>query len=193
MVPQTGLRSAGVMVLVVGTPGAGKRLIVAAAKNAYAGNRGVIFARRIVAGGEAPVHDDHEAISIAEFDDLKAGGAFAVSWRNHGVSCAIPASLGEEVDAGRVVVVDVSRSVVAALQSRFSRVHVVYVTNDATGRDERADLTRDTDVVERLAALWNKSSRARPSPVSVIVNTGGASEAVLEFQSVLAAYVSPNP
>ncbi|MHA1524840.1 MAG: hypothetical protein ACTSY1_10600, partial [Alphaproteobacteria bacterium] len=137
MVPQTGLRGSGVLVLVAGSREAEKGLIIAAAKNTYASNRGVIFPARIVAGiaghgsdTGTPGSDDHAPISTAEFDDLKAGGAFAVNWRSGGSHYALAANLGEEVDAGRVVVVDVSRSVVTALRRRFARVHVVYVTKN---------------------------------------------------------------
>ena len=65
MVPQTGLRGSGVLVPVIGPAEAGKGLIIAAAKNAYAGNRAVIFARRIVAGTPAPGNRDHAASTCA--------------------------------------------------------------------------------------------------------------------------------
>lgn len=204
MVPQTGMRGAGVLVPVIGPAEAGKGLIIAAAKNAYAGNRAIIFPPRIVAGTPAPGghapgghapgshvsgSQEHAVISTHEFDDLRAGGAFAVTWRSGKAHYAIPAALGEEVEAGRVVVVDVSRSVVTALQRRFPRVHVVYITKKPNHPDDRE--APDTNEGDLLQTLWNASSRSRPSPVSVIDNSSASAEAVLEFQSVLASYAPP--
>jgi len=111
------------LVLVVGPSGAGKDTLLDAAKRALVDDPRFRFVRRVItrpteAGGEA-----HEAVTDTEF----ATRNFALSWHAHGLSYGIPADIAADLTAGRVVVANVSRGVIAEAVRRFP-VRVIEVT-----------------------------------------------------------------
>ena len=103
------------LVLVVGPSGAGKDTVLALARVALAGDRRFRFVRRVItrpadAGGE-----DHEAVSVREFD----ARAFALRWQAHGLHYGIPLDVTDDLARGIVVVANVSRGVIAAAAEQF--------------------------------------------------------------------------
>jgi ribose 1,5-bisphosphokinase len=190
MVPQTGLRGGGVVVVVVGPSGAGKDALISLARRHYAGNKWVVFPGRIVTRDAVPDGEAHATASAAEFEAIEAAGAFAVVWRAHGHAYGVPASIADEVSAGAVVVINVSRSVVDALRRRFERVHVVYVTADAEVLAERlrARGRESGEEIARRLARGRAGGRPAP-PVTVIDNSGALPDAADAFIAVLDSYV----
>ncbi len=129
------------LVLVVGPSGAGKDTLLDAAKQALAGDTRFHFVRRVItrpaeAGGEA-----HESVTEAEF----SARDFALQWRAHGLRYGIPS---DAIEAGPVVVANVSRMVIEDAARRFA-TRVVEVTAPqevlaarlaARGRESAADV-----------------------------------------------------
>ena len=137
------------LVLVIGPSGAGKDSLLDAARGALADDPRFRFVRRVItrpaeAGGEA-----HEAVTDAEFTTR----TFALAWQAHGLRYGIPADIAADLAAGRVVVANVSRGVIAVAAERFP-VRVIEITAPpevlaarlATRGRERA-----ADVAARLA------------------------------------------
>jgi phosphonate metabolism protein PhnN/1,5-bisphosphokinase (PRPP-forming) len=137
------------LVLVVGPSGAGKDTLLDAGRQALVDDPRFRFGRRVItrpaeAGGEA-----HEAVTDAEF----AVRAFALAWQAHGLRYGIPDDIATDLAAGRVVVANVSRGVIAEAAGRFP-VRVIEITAPpqilaarlATRGRESA-----TDVAARLA------------------------------------------
>ncbi|MCP1337678.1 phosphonate metabolism protein/1,5-bisphosphokinase (PRPP-forming) PhnN [Futiania mangrovi] len=119
---------AGTLVLVAGPSGAGKDTLLAGARASLAHDQGFVFVRRTItrapdAGGEA-----HDAMTPEAFADAEAAGAFALSWRAHGLAYGLPAAIGDDLAAGRVVVANVSRTVADEARARWPRVLAVLVT-----------------------------------------------------------------
>ncbi|MBF0169424.1 MAG: phosphonate metabolism protein/1,5-bisphosphokinase (PRPP-forming) PhnN [Alphaproteobacteria bacterium] len=146
---------AGRLVLVVGPSGAGKDSVIAEARNRLSGNSRFVFATRTItrpaeAGGEI-----HEPASQSAFDAREQSGGFLLSWRAHGLSYGIPAAYGDELASGRVVVANVSRTVIEQARQRFpGHVHVVVITASRDVLAERlAQRGRETseEILERLA------------------------------------------
>ncbi|WP_375463760.1 phosphonate metabolism protein/1,5-bisphosphokinase (PRPP-forming) PhnN [uncultured Methylobacterium sp.] len=121
---------AGGFVLVVGPSGAGKDTLIRIARGRLAGQSRFVFPRRLVT--RAPSADEDNA-EIAEdaFARGAASGAFALSWRAHGLGYALPGETVVQAEAGRIVVGNVSRGVVAAARESLPRVSVVAVTASA--------------------------------------------------------------
>lgn len=161
----------GGFVLVVGPSGAGKDTLLRLARERLAGEARVVFARRLVTRPAGPDEDNDEVA----WPDFEAGeatpGAFALSWRAHGLGYAVPASALGDARAGRVVVCNASRRAVAGARARLpGAVSVVEVTAPPGVLAARiAARGRETEA-EALARL----SRAVP-PVgadAVVVNDG---------------------
>jgi ribose 1,5-bisphosphokinase len=111
------------LVLVVGPSGAGKDTLLEAARQALADDPRFRFVRRVItrssdAGGEA-----HEAVTDTQF----AARAFALAWQAHGLRYGIPDDIATDLAAGRVVVANVSRGVIAEAAGRFP-VRVIEIT-----------------------------------------------------------------
>ena len=117
----------GRFVLVVGPSGGGKDTIIAGAKAACAGNPTVVFPRRVVTRN-ASAAEDHDSLDDAAFDRAVNEGSFAFWWHAHDLRYGIPDSVDGDIRAGRTVICNVSRAVVAEVRARYENVEVVLVT-----------------------------------------------------------------
>lgn len=117
----------GRLVLVVGPSGAGKDTLIDLARAASANDDRVVFARRVVTR-EASSFENNTQVTPASFETARTNGGFAVDWKAHGLSYALPISINEEIRAGRTVVANISRSVIAFLRARYADVVVILVT-----------------------------------------------------------------
>lgn len=118
---------AGGFVFIVGPSGAGKDSLISYARGALAANDTVIFPRRVVTRPSSEF-EDHDSTDEAAFAEAEAAGAFALTWRAHGLGYAIPKSVLEEVGTGRIAVCNISRRVVAWSRVHLPGVAVVEVT-----------------------------------------------------------------
>ncbi len=102
--------------------------MIDAARVALADEKRFGFVTRVItrpaeAGGET-----HQAMTAAEFAEAREQGAFALHWHAHGLDYGIPASLHDEVAAGRVMIVNLSRKEIAQAEQVFARLVVIEVT-----------------------------------------------------------------
>jgi ribose 1,5-bisphosphokinase len=117
----------GRLILVVGPSGAGKDTLLGLARAACAGDRRVVFPRRVVTR-EASAFEDNEQVSFETFRQARAGGAFAVHWEAHGHGYGLTRAIDDELRAGRTVVANVSRTVIDAARRAYADVTVVSIT-----------------------------------------------------------------
>lgn len=117
----------GRLVLVVGPSGAGKDTLLRLAQTACVDDREIVFPRRIVTRAST-ADEDNIALSPDEFARARAHGDFAVHWDAHGHSYALPLQINDDIRAGRAVVANVSRTVIAALRGTYANVVVVAIT-----------------------------------------------------------------
>ena len=118
----------GILIAVVGPSGVGKDSLIAAARIALADAPSVRFARRMITRPADEAGENHIPVSSGDFGQLEKAGAFAVSWEAHGLKYGVPASVLDDLEAGRIVVVNGSRSALARFQAVFPRLVVVNVT-----------------------------------------------------------------
>jgi ribose 1,5-bisphosphokinase len=117
----------GRLVLVVGPSGAGKDTLIDLARAACADDSSVVFARRVVTR-EASGAEDNDQVTPDAFREAVARGDFAVHWEAHGLCYALPRGVTDDVEAGRTVVANISRSVIDELRGLYADVVVVAVT-----------------------------------------------------------------
>jgi ribose 1,5-bisphosphokinase len=120
----------GRLLLVVGPSGAGKDTVIAGAKAACADNANVVFPRRVVTRAASQA-EDHDSLDELGFDQALADSAFAFWWPAHGLRYGIPRSIENDIRAGRTVVCNVSRGVVADLRLSYADVVAVCITAPA--------------------------------------------------------------
>jgi ribose 1,5-bisphosphokinase len=146
------LIGSGRLVLVVGPSGAGKDTLIDGAKKALAQNSAVVFPRRVVTRPTTSA-EDHDSLSEVDFDRAVESGMFAFWWPAHGLKYGIPGTVDGDIRAGRTVVCNVSRSVVATLRARYARIQAVLITAPADILSARlAGRSRDSDgsLAERI-------------------------------------------
>lgn len=124
---QTAPLGPGRFVLVVGPSGAGKDTILAGVRQRCAGDPAVAFPRRVVT---RPVSEaeDHDSLTAEAFDAALAEGAFVLWWPAHGLKYGIPRAVDDDIRAGRTVVCNLSRAIVADVRTRYAHVEAVLIT-----------------------------------------------------------------
>lgn len=179
--PAGGRIGPGRLVLVVGPSGAGKDTVM---KLAAAACAEVAFPPRVITRPTSEFETNEEMPKEA-FDTAVASGQFAFFWQAHGLSYGLRRSLDDDIRAGRTVVVNVSRTVIADLRARYADAVVVLITAPAdvlkarlAGRGRASDGLLD----ERL----NRASLdAGFSPDVTIQNVGAPAEAAARFVEIL--------
>ena len=116
----------GRLVLVVGPSGAGKDTLIARARLMCRDDH-VVFPRRVITRA-ASAAEDNDTLSDEAFDNALAGGAFALAWNAHGLKYGIPRSIESDIRQDRIVVCNVSRTVVADARARYAYVTAVLIT-----------------------------------------------------------------
>jgi ribose 1,5-bisphosphokinase len=117
----------GRLVVVAGPSGAGKDTLLRFARDLLGGDPNIVFPNRVVTR-EPSAAEDHGALSEADFAAAVAAGGFAFWWYAHGLNYAVGAAVDDDIRAGKTVVCNVSRAVIAELRCRYADVRVVLVT-----------------------------------------------------------------
>ncbi|WP_426409903.1 phosphonate metabolism protein/1,5-bisphosphokinase (PRPP-forming) PhnN [Bradyrhizobium ganzhouense] len=170
---QAGAIGPGRLVLVVGPSGAGKDTLLRLAQAACVDDHQIVFPRRVVTRASS-ADEDNIALSPDEFARARDHGDFAVHWDAHGHSYALPLEINDDIRAGRAVVANVSRTVIAALRQAYANVVVVAITAPPDVLAQRlAARARHSDgnIADRLArSVKDASAQADVT----ILNAGSA-------------------
>jgi ribose 1,5-bisphosphokinase len=157
---QAGTIGPGRLVLVVGPSGAGKDTLLRLAQAACVDDQDIVFPRRVVTR-ESSADEDNVALGLDQFRRAREHGDFAVSWEAHGHSYALPLDINDDIRAGRAVVANVSRTVIAALRQAYANVVVVAITAPPDVLAQRlAARARHSDgnITDRLARSVDDAS-----------------------------------
>ena len=167
----------GALVLVVGPSGAGKDTIMRRVRDRLDPGPGIVFARRVVTRA-ADAAEDNEVATDETFLEALGRGGFVLDWQAHGLRYGVPRQVCEELAQGRVVVVNVSRTVVARARSTFTCVRIVLLTAPAEIRASRISARgRDADADERLAREPLPLDELRPD---LTIDNAGTPEAAVD-------------
>jgi phosphonate metabolism protein PhnN/1,5-bisphosphokinase (PRPP-forming) len=116
-------------------------------------------------------------VSDDAFMETAQGGGFALSWQAHGVRYGIPAGIDEDVRAGRLVVANVSRAIVADAKRRYAFAPVLIVDCPVEIRAERLALRGRERAEEILTRLQRTVDGFDRSVADFIIDNSGTLEA----------------
>lgn len=183
----------GTLVLVVGPSGAGKDTLIHGARTRLGGDGAFAFPRREITRPADDTHERHIPISEAEFEARAAKGAYALSWRAHGLGYGVPRAIEADLRAGRHVVVNVSRGIIGEARARFGGVAVFRVSVPepvlrqrllARGREDAPDIEAR---VQRAVAYDLNGHALNGHEVTTILNDGPPERAIEVFVDLLRA------
>jgi ribose 1,5-bisphosphokinase len=176
----------GILVAVVGPSGVGKDSLIGAAKAALADAPSVRFVRRMITRPADEAGENHMPVPLGDFGQLEKAGAFAVSWEAHGLKYGVPASVLDDLDAGRLVVVNGSRSALERFQAVFPRLVVVNVTARPDVLAMRL-ATRGRETAQEIEARLARAVEPLPDSFDTVTidNSGSLDTAAGELVSLL--------
>lgn len=171
----------GIFIAVVGPSGAGKDTLIGAA---LAARPDILRARRVITRVPSPGTEDFQSVSDAEFEEMLRIGALVLSWQAHGLSYGIPATVHEDLAAGRHVLANLSRRSWPEARLMFPEHRLISVTAPteilavrlmARGREETADID----------ARLRRSTDTPPPEAFVVENGGPVADGVAAFLAAL--------
>ncbi|PHK97004.1 phosphonate metabolism protein/1,5-bisphosphokinase (PRPP-forming) PhnN [Pseudoroseomonas rhizosphaerae] len=187
---------AGSLVTVVGASGAGKDTLLGAARAALAADPRFVFARRVITRpAEARNHpgaEDHSPMTEAEFEAARADGAFALHWRAHGLCYGIPRAIERDMVEGRVVVANLSRTVLAEAAARY-RLRVLLVTAPPAVLAARLAGRGRESAAEIALRLGREATLPEGLAVREVANDGTPEEGAARLLAALRAVAAPFP
>ncbi len=178
------------LILIVGPSGAGKDTLLNGARAALADQPAFHFVRRVITRPVVAGEEVHEPVTEAVFLRRQEGGEFALSWRAHGLYYGVPIDIAQHLAQGRIVVVNVSRAVVAEAARRFP-VAVIEVSAPADILARRLAARGREDAVDVARRL----SRAIELPLPVerlrVVNDGTPEQGVRKLLAEIRRAAGP--
>ena len=172
MLKRSDLIGPGRLILVVGPSGAGKDTLIAGARAACRDDATVVFPRRVVTR-PASNFEDNDFVSKAAFEQAAAKGAFAFWWSAHGHDYGIPLAIDFDIESGRTVVCNVSRTMVDVVRKRYAHVMTILITapkDILAARLATRDRASDGRILERLSRNDIVGELCRPE---VVINNVG--------------------
>ncbi|MBO1074507.1 phosphonate metabolism protein/1,5-bisphosphokinase (PRPP-forming) PhnN [Roseomonas marmotae] len=180
----------GWLVTVVGPSGAGKDTLLGAARAELKGDSRFVFARRAITRPAESSHhagtEDHLPMSEAEFAAARDRGVFALHWQAHGLRYGVPRGIEADLDAGRVVIANLSRAVLAEAHARY-RLRVILVTAPPAVLAQRLS-GRGRETAEEIIERLSRSAELPPGlDVVRITNDSTPEEGAARLLQVLRA------
>ncbi|MBT3172944.1 MAG: phosphonate metabolism protein/1,5-bisphosphokinase (PRPP-forming) PhnN [Rhodospirillaceae bacterium] len=160
----------GTLFLIVGPSGAGKDSLLRAAQTDLESDGDFVFARRTITRPLESHREDHEPVSPEDFLKRAERGKFMLSWRVYDTDYGISIAYEDELAAGRNVIANVSRTVVAAGFAYFSPTKVIQVTAPREVLESR--LRKRADPATAAARLARAVVLPDGVPVTHLLNAG---------------------
>jgi len=144
----------GTLFLVVGPSGVGKDTLIHGARERLGPSGRYVFAQRVITREVQPGGEPHRPVSAEVFAAMERNQEFLQTWVAHGFHYGLPAALRHELEMGRHVVANGSRTVIRELAARVPHLTVVQVTSrhsDLAGRLQARHRETEAEIQARLA------------------------------------------
>ncbi len=175
----------GLLVFVVGGSGVGKDSLLIGAQRALESDDRFYFPRRLITRESVAELEDHDTISYDEYTRMVVEGEAALNWQAHGLCYIIPKSIETELRSGKIVVCNVSRSVISKAAAEYP-VHIANITADLELRAQRL-ASRGREDAECIKARLARSPIALPEnvPTTQIPNNRSLDDGITAFVDAL--------
>lgn len=177
------------LVYLVGASGAGKDTLLDAARKDFAGDPGVMFARRHVTCAATRGGEDHIPINESTFASMADDGEFLLHWHGNGLRYGIHRDYGEMLHAGRVVIVNGSRAYLDEARRRCPGLWPVLLRVEPELLRQRL-VARGRESPEQIDERLQRTRRLQedvPADATVIDNSGAPEDAMSAFSDLLRA------
>lgn len=166
----------GRLIYLIGPSGSGKDSLLDAARTRLA-ERGCRIVRRVITRSAEAVGEAALGVSMQQFTEMQAQGAFALSWQANGLAYGIPREIDDWLAAGDDVLVNGSRGHLPQTRERYPNVLVVLLTvNEAVLRQRLLARGRESvaEIDQRLArnARFGERLLAEDPKVHLLDNSG---------------------
>ncbi len=176
----------GILTLVVGPSGAGKDTMIRHARTALAGQDRYVFPQREITRPAGDRAEHHIAVSEAYFAERQTQGAYALSWRAHNLGYGVPRGIEDSLAAGRIVVVNASRGIVAEARARYANLAIVHVSAPEAALHRRLAARGRETHAEAAGRLSRAAAFDLKGPdVIALMNDRDPAHAVEEFLRIL--------
>lgn len=167
---------------VVGPSGAGKDSLIDAARAMLGEDRSVRFVRRVITRPEEAGGEDHEAVTVDEFEAKVAQGRFALHWGAHGLRYGLPLDIDETIQSGRSVLANLSRSVIPQVRALYPQRRFIVVTASPSILAARL-AARGRETAEDIEHRLSRAVQDMPAgeDIETVVNDGDLAEAAARF------------
>jgi len=181
------------LILVVGASGVGKDTLLDGVKARLNDYDRFVFARRTITRAHNAGGEDHESVSEEAFDAMVAADRFFIDWQAHGFRYGLATELLDQLNAGKHVIANVSRSVLGDIARVWDNVVIFEITaspDTIAARLKGRGRESDQEISQRL----QRSGMAYPSNLDVvsIANDTTVEFAIDQFaQAVMSATAAP--
>lgn len=176
----------GRLVLVVGPSGAGKDSVLRGAASTLSGDARYFFPRRLITREADTNSEDHDTITEADYRARIGTKAFMLHWEAHGLCYAIPRSVEDEIKAGRIASINVSRNILHETAASFPGLIVVEISADPEIRISRIQSRGREEKSDAVARALRETAQL-PSQIAkfYIENNGTVEQAIAQFVTIL--------
>ena len=154
----------GRLIAVVGPSGVGKDSVMVGIVRACPEFH---IVRRVITRDPEAGGEDHDPVSVTEFQARVARGAFALHWRAHGLRYGIPAAVRDTLGAGTDCLANLSRSALPEAAKLFPGFLVLNVT----ARPEtiaRRLVARGRETDGQISSRLAQADRPLPAGLTVL-------------------------
>jgi len=176
----------GTLIQVVGRSGAGKDTLLRGVVKHFAADQRLRVARRVITRPANATGEIHEAVTEEHFKHREQAGDFLQTWQAHELSYALPRSLCDELESGRSVLANVSRTVIASLAERWPNSVVIEVIAPAADIEHRLNRRGRESTAQVQARLTRQVARVETDIAwHEIHNDGTREEGIQRFIDVV--------
>ena len=183
----------GSFIFVVGPSGAGKDSLISGARERLS-PESFVFARRTITRRAGAPGEEHDSCTPEDFARREAAGDFLITWQAHSLHYGLPSSLLEDLAAGRSVIANGSRNMIAALAARVPSLLVVEVSAPAHILHERLH-GRGRETAEDVAKRLQREVKPYPEGVQVVrvINDQSLEVGITRFMDTLVDHLGLAP